>query len=65
MATSDPSVGAILKAAAEKESEPFLKKHLAEMSRTLDADLENIEKSGSRNDTNEKTQKGEKSSNDH
>ena len=64
MATSDPSVGAILKAAAERESEPFLKKHLAEMNRTLEADTQNNDKSDSRNDTKEKTQKGGKSKND-
>ncbi len=64
MATSDPSVGAILKAAAEKESEPFLKKHLAEMSRTLEVDTQDNDQPGSRNNANEKTQKGGKSRND-
>jgi HEAT repeat protein len=60
MATGDPTVGAILKAAAEQESEPFLKKHLEEMSRTSEADTLNNHKSSSSNDTNEKTEKGGK-----
>jgi HEAT repeat protein len=64
MATSDPSVAAILKAAAEKEPEPFLKKHLAEMSRTLEADTESNDRSDSMNDTNEKPQKVGKPRND-
>ena len=64
MATNDPSVGAILKAAAEKELEPFLKKHLGEMSRTLEADTEGNDMSDSRNDTNEKPQKIGKPRND-
>jgi HEAT repeat protein len=64
VATGDPSVGAVLKAAAEKESEPFLKKHLAEMTRTLEADTQNSDNSDSQNDTNEKPQTGGKSRND-
>jgi hypothetical protein len=63
MDTGDPSVGIILKAATEKESEPFLKKHLEEMSRTLEADTQKTDKSGSRRDTNDKAQKGGKSRN--
>jgi hypothetical protein len=52
MDTGDPSVGMILKAATEKESEPFLKKHLEEMSRTLEADTQKTDKSGSRRPPN-------------
>jgi hypothetical protein len=47
MDTGDPSVSIILKAATEKESEPFLRKHLEEMSRTLEADTQRSDKSGS------------------
>ena len=64
VATGDPSVGAVIKAASEKESEPFLRKHLAEMSRTLEADTQNNDNSGSQNETNEKPQKGGKSRDD-
>lgn len=59
--TGDPSTGALLKGAAAKEPEPFLKKNMAEMSQRLETGKPNKDEDVSLGGANQKSPKGIKS----